>query len=379
MSATSGNFLTPPDEFFTHQVPFPHAVVGSSDPAWRERYWFSIQDTATKDVVMTCGVGHYPNQNTQEAFVALSTGGVQHNLRLARALLPDSHLTRVGPFRVEVVEPLRTLRLVLEENPSGVEFDVVWSGTMAPLLEDRHFQLSRAKVVHDLIRYVQVGRVSGTMRAPGREFTLDEATWWGERDHSWGLRPIPSVEGEPPTLPPEWRLLMFAPLQFETFGLHLYLYEAQPGRPLHLSAGIMRPPGHDRGDDDMIDSVAHELRWRDDTPVTTLDGGSLTVTLMSGRKLEIELVSHPGRAYLRGGGYAGINGWFQGHWKGDDSLEHETWDLNDTARLPDYAKASSDHLVEAHCDDELGYGVIEYVVLRGYPKYPAAVRAAPAR
>jgi hypothetical protein len=54
--------LTPPDEYFTHQVAYPHAMVGSSDPAWRERYWISIQDTAGKDTVPTLGLGQYPNQ-----------------------------------------------------------------------------------------------------------------------------------------------------------------------------------------------------------------------------------------------------------------------------------------------------------------------------
>ena len=37
--------LTPPDEHFTHQVSLPHAMVGSSDPSWRERYWVN---TATR-------------------------------------------------------------------------------------------------------------------------------------------------------------------------------------------------------------------------------------------------------------------------------------------------------------------------------------------
>jgi len=371
MSTFPGGLLTPPDEYFTHQVPFPHAVVGSSDPSWRERYWFSVQDTANRDVVLTCGLGQYPNQNTQEAFVSLAIGAVQHNLRLARALLPESHLTRVGPFRVEVVEPLRALRLVLEPNPAGVEFDLLWTGTMEPLLEDRHFQLSRARVVHDLIRYVQVGRAAGWLRAGDRQFTLDETTWWGERDHSWGVRPIPAVAGEPPPMSPEWRLLVFCPLQFETFGLHLYLYEAQPGRPLHLSAGIMRPPGHSEPAD-LIDSVTHDLRWRDGAPVLTLDDGDLSVRLVDGRVFDIHLRAEAGRAYLRGGGYGGVDGWYQGHWKGDQSIEHETWALDDPDVLPTYAKASSDHLVQARCGDEIGYGVIEYVVLRGYPTYPPA-------
>ena len=69
--------LTPPDEYFTHQVAYPHAVVGTSDPSWRERYWLSMQNTETKDVVLTCGIGHYPNQNVQEAFAVVSMPGVR--------------------------------------------------------------------------------------------------------------------------------------------------------------------------------------------------------------------------------------------------------------------------------------------------------------
>jgi hypothetical protein len=49
-------------------------MVGSSDPSWRERYWISIQDTENRDTVLTCGIGQYPNQDVQEAFVVLAQG-----------------------------------------------------------------------------------------------------------------------------------------------------------------------------------------------------------------------------------------------------------------------------------------------------------------
>ena len=55
--------LTPPDESFTHQASVPHAMVGSSDPSWRERYWVSLQDVESGDTVLSFGLGHYPNQD----------------------------------------------------------------------------------------------------------------------------------------------------------------------------------------------------------------------------------------------------------------------------------------------------------------------------
>lgn len=364
--------LTPPDEYFTHQVAYPHAMVGSSDPSWRERYWISIQDTAAKDTVLTLGLGQYPNQDTQEGFAVLSTGGRQHNVRMARALAPRSHEMQVGPLRVEIVRPFEELRLILDENASGLAFDVTWTSDLEPVLEGRHFQVSRTRVTYDAVRYVQLGRAAGTITVPGKEFRLDPTTWWSERDHSWGTRPLPRAQGAPPGERPEWKMLLFCPLQLPEFGLHLYLYEAEPGRPLHLSAGFMPKRGA-APFDELVVGVEHDLRWVAGAPAATLAGGRLTLTLDSGRKMDFELTAQPGRAHLRGGGYEGWNGWYQGHWKGEENLEHEVWDLGDREQFYRYAKAGSDHLVEVRHDGQVGYGVLEYMVLRGYPRYGEAI------
>jgi hypothetical protein len=83
----------------------------------------------------------------------------------------------------------------------------------------------------------------------------------------------------------------------------------------------------------------------------------------------------PGRAHLRGGGYEGWDGWFQGHWKGDLELEYEVWDLTDREQFYRYAKAGSDHLIEVEHDGQVGYGIMEYIVLPGYSRYQDALPA----
>ncbi|MFI7195160.1 hypothetical protein ACIBQ0_35985 [Nocardia nova] len=365
--------LSAADEYFTHQTALTHAMVDTSDPSWRERYWVSFQDTEAGDTVLTLGLGRYPNQDVMEAFACLSRAGTQTNLRLSRSLLPDSHKMRVGPFACDVRRPLQELRFTLSDNDSGLSFDVGFDAAFEPLLEGKFFQISRARTTYDAIRYVQHGRGSGWIRTPdGETLELNPQRWWAERDHSWGTRPLPRAEGQPPGERPEWRMLMFAPLQLPDFAVHLYVQESQPGLPVHLSAGIVGFPGAD-GEAPVIVGVDHDLEWEKGSAAPTLAGGTVTLLLYGGDRIVLELTAKPGRAHLRGGGYEGWNGWKQGHWRGESTAEHDQWDLTDPETFYRYAKAGSDHLVEVRCDGKVGYGVIEYMVLPGYGRYEEAL------
>jgi len=286
-------------------------------------------------------------------------------------LLPDAEM-RVGPFSCEIVEPLRELRFRLDENDTGVTFDITFDATMEPLLEGRFFQVSRARTTYDAIRYVQHGRARGTLSTPEGTTELTPDRWWAERDHSWGTRPLPRAEGQPPGVRPEWKMLAFAPLQLPDFAVHLYLQESEPGRPVHLSAGIVGPVGSGK-EFPTITGVEHDLQWVEGAAAPTLAGGRLSLLLHGGDRIDLGLRALPGRAHLRGGGYEGWNGWLQGHWRGDLTAENDQWDLTDRDSLYRYAKAGSDHLVEVTHDGATGYGIIEYMVLPGYGRYEQAL------
>jgi hypothetical protein len=366
--------VSPSDEHFTHQVALPHAMVGSSDPSWRERYWISIQDVENRDLVLTCGFGQYPNQDVQEAFVVVSHRGLQHNLRLARALLPDRDTLRVGPFSVEIVRPFEELHLTLDDNESGLAFDLRWLSAFTPILEERHFQVERARATYDAMRYVQLGRVSGALRTPAGERAVHPDGWWGERDHSWGTRPLPRDPAAPPSRLPGWSFLMFLPIQFEDFCAHVYLFEDARGTPIHLSAALSTQSGEPPP---RVVAVEHDLVWQPGQSTLTLEAGRIDLVLAGGRKLTFDISALAGRAYLRGGGYGGWNGWYQGHWKGEDSAEHDIWDLTDHSMLPRYNRHSSDHLIEITHEGRRGFGIVEYVVVAGHHRYGAALPTAP--
>lgn len=364
--------LSSSDEYFTHQTALPHAMVATSDPSWRERYWVSFQDTQTGDTVLSVGLGRYPNQNVMEAFVCLSQGDQQTNLRLSRTLLPDSHEMTVGPFSCSIVEPMRELRFQLEENDSGVSFDISFLGTMEPFLEDRFFQVHGARATYDAIRYVQHGRASGTLTTPTGTIDITPERWWCERDHSWGTRPLPRAVGQAPGERPEWRMLMFCPLQLTDFALHMYMQESAPGRMVHFSAGLVGPLGSEQ-EFEPVTGVEHNLRWVEGAPSPTLAGGELSLILAGGERLDFQLTALPGRAHLRGGGYEGWQDWKQGQWRGDLTFEYDVWDLADRSNFYRHAKAGSDHLMRVEHRGEVGYGVIEYMLLPGYGRYDKAL------
>lgn len=364
---SDGFALSPPDEFFNHQYPLPHRIVASSDPGWRERYWISMFDTVEKGTVCSFGFGKYPNRDVMDAFVIVARGGVQQNVRASRQLLPHNDQIAVGPFSARILVPFEELEFRLEDNPSGVRFDLRWSASVAPALEGRHFEVSRARNSHDLVRYVQTGVMRGILVNDGERIEIESHRWWGVRDHSWGIRPMSPLPGDPPLASVAWNFLMFCPIRFPSFSIHIYLFESQPGRPTYLTASLMRPFGAPE-QDDAIRTVEHELAWEEGAAIQTLRSGTIRLHLFNGRTMEIALRVCPGRAFLAGGGY----GTFQGKWFGENHLEHDVWDCFDESRLRQYNAHSSDHLVEAECDGETGYGIIEYLIRRGYPKYAEA-------
>jgi hypothetical protein len=302
-----------------------------------------------------------------EGFACVGIDGRQHNVRLSRRLGARSHMLEVGPLSVDVVEPYRHLRLRLDDNASGIAFDLDWTSPFDPFLEDRHIETAGSRVTHDLVRYLQVGRGRGRLWVGEVEIAVEPDTWWGERDHSWGVRPLPAIEGAPPTEPPDWRFLLFLPVQFEDFGFHLYLFEDADGHPTHRSCGFMGRDGDLTGE--RVRRLVHDLTWDGDCPTPTLVGGTVDVDFVSGRHVSLELEARPGRIFLRGGGYGGYQGWFQGHWKGEDHLVHEVWDLTEADTLRSRGAYSGDHLVRVTADGTTGHGIAEYMVLPGHHRY----------
>ena len=221
--------LSPLDDYPVHQVAQPIRYPATSDRNFYDRYYFNCH-AGTDELMLIIGVGQYPNLGVTDAFALARHADTHRVVRASRELGDDRMDTSVGPFRVEVIEGLRRLRVVLEPNEHGLEFDLTWESVIPAQPEPRHFIRQQERVIFDSVRLAQTGRWSGYVRSGGEEFAVTPDRWQGSRDRSWGVRPV--GEGEPPGIQvrnPAQFYWMYAPMQFDEFSILTIVQEDAAG------------------------------------------------------------------------------------------------------------------------------------------------------
>ncbi|HEV8065230.1 MAG TPA: hypothetical protein VGP46_10385, partial [Acidimicrobiales bacterium] len=182
----------PLDEYPVHQVPLSMEYVASSDRNTYDRCYINAHDR-TGDLFVVTGLGVYPNLGVTDAYLTVMRNGRQSTVQISDALGTDRLDQSVGPYRIEVIEPLREIRVVCDPGAAGIGADFKWTGSFPPLDEPLHTIRSGARVILDGARFAQVGTIEGTVHVDGEDLVLDPAVTVGTRDRSWGIRPI----GEP--------------------------------------------------------------------------------------------------------------------------------------------------------------------------------------
>ena len=230
--------LTPYDDFPIHNGPMPIVHPSSGDPNHFDRYFFSGQDL---DGTMYIGgaMGHYPVRGVIDGAFAIAVDGIQHSV-FASGMMPFDRTTAVGPLRVEVVEPLRTLRYIVEPNETGITADVTFTATTAAVEEPRQQKWTDDGVsLMDYTRLTQWGTWEGTVEVGGVRHDLDPARMRGARDRSWGTRPMAgaAASNRGPWITQYFWL--WAPLHFEDTCTHLALMEDADGNPTMRSASLV--------------------------------------------------------------------------------------------------------------------------------------------
>jgi len=242
--------LSPLDDYPVHQIAQPIRHLATSDRNFYDRYYFNCH-SGTDELMLIIGLGQYPNLGVTDAFALARHGDTHRVVRASRELGTDRMDTSVGPFRVEVIEGLRRLRVVLEPNEHGLEFDLSWEGVIPAQAEPRHYMRMQDRVIFDSFRLAQTGRWTGRVRSGDQEFNITPDRWQGSRDRSWGVRPV--GESEPPGIqarnPPQF-YWMYAPMQFDDFSILTIVQEDAAGtRILEEAVRVWpeaagRPPQH---------------------------------------------------------------------------------------------------------------------------------------
>lgn len=227
--------LTKGDDYPIHQTPEPVATAGT-DRNFYDRYFFngSLPDG---DGFFALAFGVYPHLNVADAHFSVLRGGVQTCLHASRILHSERMDLSVGPIAIEVIEPLKRLRLTVA-GQDGVSADLVCEGRAFPIEEPR-FQLRNGpRTIMDVTRMTQTVRWSGWVEVDGVRQTYGAGAV-GVRDRSWGVRPIGAADPQPavPLSLPQFYWL-WAPTNFPNLSLYFHVNEDKAGHAWNTRATI---------------------------------------------------------------------------------------------------------------------------------------------
>lgn len=347
----------PLDEFPIHQVPLPVEWAGTSDRNFYDRCYLNAHDRSG-DIFVITGAGYYPNLGTKDAFVLIRRGDVQTAVHLSDAIDGDRLHQRVGNYRIEVTEPLRRLRVVLEET-EGIAADLTWTGSFPVLQEQPHVMRSSSRVTLDAQRFAQVGTWAGTISVDGEDVAVTPDRWVGTRDRSWGIRPVGEAEpaGRPADPPFEGMWWLYVPLRFDDFAIVLIVQENPDGYRTLNDCSRIWPDGRV----EQLGWPRVSITYASGTRVPT--GASIACTTPEGKPLQLEVESRLAVPLHVGAGYGGDPDWTHGVWKGAGFTERVTYDLTDDAVSGRVMFGVIDHVARATCDGREGWGLFEHAAL----------------
>ncbi|MGD0084808.1 MAG: hypothetical protein ABSD78_16680 [Acidimicrobiales bacterium] len=349
----------PLDEFPVHQVPLSMAYVATSDRNAYDRCYLNAHDR-TGELFVICGLGTYPNLGVTDGFITIMRSGRQSTLQLSGSLAEDRLSQQVGPFRIEVVEPLRKLRLVCEPDEHRIGLDLTWTGSFPAIDEPLHVIRQQGRVILEGARFAQVGTCEGTVHLDGEDIALAGDSSTGTRDRSWGIRPVGENEpaGRGATEPIEgfgfwWT---YVPLRFEEYAIVVIAEEDGDGTRTTAEAVRVWPAESGRPPE-QLGWADIDVHYRSGTRMPT--GATITMTKRGAPVVvEIEALGH---VLLNAGpGYNGDPGWRHGWWRGKDSAVRVDADLDDPALAGQLAFGVIDHVARATCAGQTGYGLFEH-------------------
>lgn len=356
------------DDYPIHQTPEPIALPATSDPNFYDRTWFNAySDDGTH--YFGLGIAVYPHRGILDChFSVVEAGGRQHCFYASRRAPQERTDLSVGPFRLEIVEPLRRARVTLDDNESGVSCELTFSARTSALQEARQVLWRRQQRTMDATRFAQFGRWSGTIRHPDGELSIDDDTWRGTKDRSWGIRPV----GERMTVgaPHPFRSFFFlwAPLQWDDHVSHAVFFDGANGEAI-VREGLTAPLFGSEGEiPDELDDVAEHMatavhrvdyqpgtRWAERAEIDLIDlyGGVRTLTLTPTLRFQ-----------FKGLGY-GHPVWGQGMWKGELEVGGESFDPLELDPLrPENLHVQQ--VVEATDGERRGIGALEQLLIGPY-------------
>ncbi len=362
--------LSTMDDYPIHQISDTIRHVGTSDRNFYDRYYFNIH-SSSDELFMIMGMGQYPALAVQDAFCVVRCGNKHHVVRASRQL-GDRIDTSVGPFKIEVVEALKKVHFVLEDNEHNVKFDLTWEGAIPAFLEPRQYIRRHGRVIFDSMRFAQTGCWTGSLTLGDKTYDVTPDTWKGTRDRSWGIRPVgedepPGIHEGTPFLEGMWN---YAPMQFDDFSILYICNEHNDGtRVLEEAVKIWNDPSREP---EWLGRPEHEhvLSVRS-IYTTVVESSTLRFPHAPGGPLEVRVEPLTHVWVMVGTGYGLEQDWKHGMYQGELKVEGLVLDMEEDK---DRMLGVLDHVAKYTLTDSVGretvgYGLFEYMFLGQFDKY----------
>ncbi|OYW30380.1 MAG: hypothetical protein B7Z44_01305 [Caulobacter sp. 12-67-6] len=350
--------LTWGDDYPIHQTPEPVAYAGT-DRNFYDRYFFNgyALDGDGSDLFFAAAFGVYPHLNIADAAFCVMKDGKQINLHASRWLRMERMDLTVGPIRIDVLEPLQSLKLTVEAPAHAIRAEIVFEGRAFPIEEPRFIRRSGPRTFLDYTRLTQNGRYSGWIEVDGVHSSVDGFV--GTRDRSWGVRPIGArdpQEAAPPS--PMQFFWLWSPCNFEDGGLFFHTNDDELGRPWNRRALWLGDGGREDGEGEFEHSVC-AIDWRSGSR----HASAASLDLGAGGQMTIQPQTE---FFMLGLGY-GHPAWAHGLNHGDLAVEREDFVTAELERrLPHHLHVQALSRVvftNAQGRSRIGRGVFEQLVL----------------
>jgi hypothetical protein len=349
--------LSKGDDYPIHQTSEPIAYAGT-DRNFYDRYFFNGYSATPGDKsFFAVAFGVYPHLNIADAAFVVVRDGVEVALHASRCLEMERMTLSVGPISIEVIEPLKKLRVLVNAPDQNMAADVTFTGRCAPIEEPRFVRRIGPRTLMDYTRLTQNGRYLGWIELDGVRQSVDGFV--GTRDRSWGVRTVGARDPQAlaPAAAPQF-FWLWSPTNFRSGSLFFHTNDDANGMPWNRRA-VWQP---DEGAAREFDDAGAQIRWQPGSR----HAASAVVTLVDGawrRELTFTPVYN---FFMLGLGY-GHPKWAHGLNHGGLAVERENIALKEVdVHLPHHLH------IQALCDvnyrDEQGAaqqgrGVLEQLAL----------------
>lgn len=356
------------DDYPIHQTPEPIAHLANSDMNAYDRTWFNGYAN-DGSYYFGAGMAIYPHRNIMDcAFSVVSKGNKQHCFFGSRRAPDERTDMAVGPMRIEIIEPMRKSRLLLEENDSGLSCDLTFSAISAGIEEARQTLKQGTRSIMDATRFVQFGHWQGTINTPDGSIQVEHTLCRATKDRSWGVRAIGESQATGAPIRSNSFFFLWMPLFWDDHVSHAIFFDDAQGKALirealyaPLYTGTQTMPTAASSYVTRMATAAHRIDYHPGTRLAKYAELDLINPAGDIRTISLKPIL---KFHMKGLGYNHPS-WNHGNWQDELATGFESFDPEAIDPLA-LEHLHVQQVVSADDGQQTGIGVMEQVVIGPY-------------